>query len=112
MGQHKEVPRRDRAIPRLQGEPKFLFAPQKRVSRWSYEGKTCYAHRRTGSLSGTTMSSLPECAEGKRLQTACTKAQSAFDHAENCLVMNSTCGDPAYIAAWLGRRKAQKSLLR
>lgn len=52
-----------------------------------------------------------ECTIAKRLLSKYTAAQSALDEADKSLKMNDTMSDPAYIAVWIARRKADKDLL-
>lgn len=52
-----------------------------------------------------------QCLEAHRLLATYRAAQATFDKADKALVTNSTVSDPAYIAAWLTRRKAEKALM-
>jgi hypothetical protein len=46
-----------------------------------------------------------------RLKVTYMQADAALGQADRSLAMNSTMKDPAYIAAWLARHKAHKSVV-
>jgi len=51
------------------------------------------------------------CTEAKRLLSVYSDAKSAFDAADRAVAMKTDERDPVYLAAWLGRKEAERALL-